>query len=54
MSPCKGNIAMEFKRLLVEKRGLRELGIPYSLTHIQRLERVGLFPRRNRCRPRSE
>ena len=46
MSPCKGNITMEFKRLLVDKKGLRELGIPYSFTHIQRLERAGLFPLR--------
>jgi len=34
------------KRVLVDKRGLKEMGIPYSFTHIQRLEPAGLFPKR--------
>lgn len=35
------------ERLLVSKKELRDvLGIPYSLTHISRLEKAGLFPLR--------
>lgn len=37
---------MELQRVLVDKKGLKLLGIPYSLTHIARLERAGLFPKR--------
>lgn len=36
------------KRLLVCKKGLRELGIPYSFQHIARLEKAGAFPQRIR------
>jgi prophage regulatory protein len=36
------------KRLLVCKKGLRELGVPYSFQHIARLEKAGVFPQRIR------
>jgi prophage regulatory protein len=36
------------KRLLIDKKGLRELGVVYSWTHIQRLEDAGTFPKRVR------
>ena len=36
------------KRLLIDKKGLRELGIVYSWTHIQRLEDAEKFPKRVR------
>ena len=39
---------MHFKRLLVSKKDLRTLGIPYSFAHIARLEAAGLFPKRIR------
>jgi prophage regulatory protein len=37
---------MTINRLLVSKKELRELGIPYSFAHIARLEAAGLFPKR--------
>ncbi len=34
------------QRKLIDKKGLKELGIPYSGTHINRLEALGKFPTR--------
>ena len=34
------------ERLLVSRKQLRELGVPLSFAHIDRLERHGQFPRR--------
>lgn len=34
------------QRKLIDKKGLREIGVPYSWTHIQRLEDAELFPKR--------
>ena len=39
---------MTINRLLVSKKELRELGIPYCFAHIARLEAAGLFPKRVR------
>jgi predicted DNA-binding transcriptional regulator AlpA len=35
---------MIIQRLLVTKKDLKALGIPYSFAHIARLESKGLFP----------
>lgn len=37
---------MQLERLLVSKKDLKALGIPYSFQHIARLEKAGKFPRR--------
>jgi prophage regulatory protein len=37
---------MHIDRLLVSKKELKTLGIPYSFAHIARLEKAGQFPRR--------
>lgn len=37
---------MTIQRLLVTKKDLKALGIPYSFAHIARLESKGLFPKR--------
>ena len=37
---------MQIDRLLVSKKELKALGIPYSPQHIARLEKSGLFPKR--------
>jgi prophage regulatory protein len=37
---------MQIERLLVSKKELKALGIPYSFQHIARLEKAGLFPQR--------
>ena len=39
---------MQIERLLVSKKDLRALGIPYSFAHIARLEAAGRFPKRIR------
>ncbi len=39
---------MQLNRLLVSKKELKSLGIPYSLSHIARLEKAGKFPQRVR------
>ena len=37
---------MQIDRLLVSKKELKALGIPYSPQHIARLEKAGRFPQR--------
>ena len=37
---------MQIDRLLVSKKELKTLGIPYSFQHIARLEKAGQFPQR--------
>jgi len=37
---------MQIDRLLVSKKELKSLGIPYSFQHIARLEKAGQFPKR--------
>lgn len=37
---------MQLERLLVSKKELKALGIPYSFQHIARLEKAGQFPKR--------
>ena len=37
---------MQLDRLLVSKKELKTLGIPYSPQHIARLEKAGQFPQR--------
>jgi prophage regulatory protein len=37
---------MQLNRLLVSKKELKTLGIPYSFQHIARLEKAGKFPHR--------
>lgn len=37
---------MQIDRMLVSKKGLKTLGIPYSFQHIARHEKAGRFPRR--------
>ena len=39
---------MTLERLLVSKKELKTLGIPYSFAHIARLEAAGKFPSRIR------
>ena len=39
---------MQIERLLVSKKELKTIGIPYSPQHIARLEKVGQFPQRVR------
>ena len=39
---------MQPKKLLVSKKELKALGIPYSFQHIARLEKAGQFPIRVR------
>ena len=42
---------MQFDRLLVSKKELKALGIPYSFQHIARLEKAGQFPKRVQLGP---
>jgi len=37
---------MQIDRLLISKKELKTIGIPYSFQHIARLEKVGKFPKR--------
>ncbi len=37
---------MQLDRMLVSKKELKTLGIPYSFQHIARLEKAGKFPHR--------
>jgi len=37
---------MKINRLLVSKKELKLLGVPYSFQHIARLEKAGKFPKR--------
>jgi prophage regulatory protein len=37
---------MQIDRLLVSKKELKSIGIPYSFQHIARLEKAGQFPQR--------
>jgi len=37
---------MQIERLLVSKKELKTIGIPYSPQHIARLEKARLFPQR--------
>jgi prophage regulatory protein len=37
---------MQIERLLVSKKELKAIGIPYCPQHIARLEKAGLFPKR--------
>ncbi len=37
---------MQLERLLISKKELKALGIPYSFQHIARLEKAGQFPKR--------
>lgn len=37
---------MQIDRMLVSKKELKTLGIPYSFQHIARLEKAGQFPQR--------
>jgi prophage regulatory protein len=37
---------MNIEKLLVSKKELKQIGIPYSPQHIARLERDGHFPKR--------
>ncbi len=37
---------MQLDRMLVSKKELKSLGIPYSFQHIARLEKAGKFPHR--------
>lgn len=37
---------MQIERLLVSKKELKTIGIPYSFQHIARLEKAGEFPKR--------
>ena len=37
---------MQLDRMLVSKKELKTLGIPYSFQHIARLEKAGQFPKR--------
>ena len=37
---------MQPERLLVSKKELKTIGIPYSFQHISRLEKAGQFPKR--------
>lgn len=41
---------MQIDRLLVSKKELKSLGIPYSFQHISRLEKAGQFPKRVQLR----
>lgn len=44
---------MDLERLLVSKKDLKTIGIPYSDAHIARLEAAGQFPKRiqlGKCR----
>jgi prophage regulatory protein len=42
---------MQLERLLVSKKELKTLGIPYSFQHIARLEKAGQFPKRVQLGP---
>lgn len=42
---------MHLPRLLVSKKELKTLGVPYSFQHIARLEKAGLFPKRIQLGP---
>ncbi len=37
---------MQIDRLLISKKELKTIGIPYSPQHIARLEKAGQFPKR--------
>ena len=45
-APFHGSVPMQIDRLLVSKKELKTLGIPYSPQHIARLEKAGQFPQR--------
>jgi prophage regulatory protein len=45
-APFTRSITMQIERLLVSKKELKTIGIPYSPQHIARLERAKLFPQR--------
>ncbi len=40
------SVTMKINRLLVSKKELKLLGVPYSFQHIARLEKAGEFPKR--------
>lgn len=42
---------MQLDRLLVSKKELKALGVPYCPQHITRLEKDGLFPKRIQLGP---
>ena len=46
MLPSTGSITMQIERLLVSKKELKTIGIPYSPQHIARLEKAKQFPQR--------
>jgi prophage regulatory protein len=46
MLPSTRSITMQIERLLVSKKELKTIGIPYSFQHIARLERAKRFPKR--------
>jgi prophage regulatory protein len=39
-------VTVKLERLLLSKKDLKALGIPYSAGHIARLEKEGKFPKR--------
>lgn len=39
-------VTLKLERLLVSKKDLKALGVPYSAAHIARLEKEGKFPKR--------
>jgi prophage regulatory protein len=45
-APFTRSITMQIERLLVSKKELKTIGIPYSPQHIARLERAKQFPQR--------
>jgi prophage regulatory protein len=46
MLPSTRSITMQIERLLVSKKELKTIGIPYSPQHIARLEKAKQFPKR--------
>ena len=45
-APLTRSITMQIERLLVSKKELKTIGIPYSPQHIARLEKAKRFPQR--------
>jgi len=45
-APLTESITMQIERLLVSKKELKTIGIPYSPQHIARLEKAKRFPLR--------
>ena len=45
-APLTESITMQIERLLVSKKELKTIGIPYSPQHIARLEKAKQFPKR--------